>query len=316
MIRCSEPQHDQPAAASESAGQALPGGAQDTPGDGFTIQPFRADEWSLARTMLLAGYPNTPATLWDDGFKRLAAVPPLPDSPPLGVLLCLNTQPVGVALMFPSQRQGGTHPVPRVNASSWAITPKARGRALWMARHSMNHPGTVYTALTPISSAARMLQRIGFRAISHQSIVGFTPRLRRLAAKGKRVLSGVDALAALRDHPLAQALEDHHRLDCLVTALDTGSALHPMVWRATRRLRLFRSADLLYAPTQALVAQHAGVLAQQLWRLGFPMMVFEAQEDLVPEFACTRLFQRRFARGPYNELGVDHLYSELVYLHR
>jgi len=59
-----------------------------------------------------------------------------------------------------------------------------------------------------------------------------------------------------------------------------------------------------------------GALANGLLRRGFAMLEFEADEALVPEFPCTRLFVRRFARGNYNSAGIDHLYSELVYLHR
>jgi len=124
------------------------------------------------------------------------------------------------------------------------------------------------------------------------------------------------ALQALRDDPLASALDDHHRLGCVVTALDTGQALVPLVWRPQRRLKLLRTAELLYAPAQAVVAAHLGALARRLLALGFPMLAFEACEDLVPDFPCTRLFQRRLARGPYPAQGIDHLYSELVYLHR
>jgi hypothetical protein len=99
-------------------------------------------------------------------------------------------------------------------------------------------------------------------------------------------------------------------------ALDTGDALVPLVWRPQRRLRVLRTAELLYAPSQAVVAAHASALAGPLLRHGYALLAFEAHQDLVPDFPCTRLFQRRLARGPYDERGVDHLYSEIVYLHR
>lgn len=282
----------------------------------YAIRPFRAADWPEARRMLVQGYPCTPPQLWDDGFQRLAAVPPSAGDPTLGVMLEHHGRVVGVALMIPSSRPGGPASAPRVNASSWAITPEARGRALWMARHTMADPATAYTALTPIPSAAKLLQRIGFTPVSHQCILAFTPRLRQAAGADARVLAGAEALAALRDDPLAGALDDHLRLGCLVTALDTGHALVPMVWRPQRRLKLMRTAELLYTPSQATVVDHIGALGRRLLRLGFPMLAFEAHEDLVPEFPCTRLFQRRLARGPYPAKGVDHLYSELVYLHR
>lgn len=285
----------------------------------YTVRPFGAADWASARAMLLAGYPDTPAALWDTGFQRLQAVPPAGPGAadaPLGVMLRRGQAVVGVALMLPSRRAQAPDQGWHVNASSWAILPEYRSRALWMARTSMAAPDTVYSALTPIPSAARMLQRLGFEAVSHQNVVGFTPRLCRAAGAHTRVLAAEPALAALRQHPLAQALRDHHRLGCLVCALDTPDGLVPLVWRARRRLRCLRVAELLYTPSQVQVAAHVGALARHLLARGYLVLEFEAQQDLVPDFPSTRLFQRRFARGPYAADGVDRLYSELVYLHR
>lgn len=280
----------------------------------YTIQPFGMADWPAARRMLLAGYPGTPEALWDAGHDRLQRVPPAAADQALGVLLQQAGQTVGVALMLPRWPQAGQPR--RINGSSWAIAPQARQRALWMARHTMADPDTVYTALTPIASARRMLQRIGFAPVSHQCVLGLVPRL-ALAPPGRaRVLGGQAALHALRDHPLAQALQDHHRLGCLVSALDTGDALEPLVWRPRRQLRLLPAAELVYTSAQAVVAAHTPALARHLLGQGMVFMAFEAHEDLVPTFACTRLFQQRLARGAYPVHGVDHLYSELVYLHR
>lgn len=298
-----------PAAAAPPRREAADQEARD-----FSIQAFGMAEWPAARRMLLAGYPDTPAALWDAGHQRLQQVPPAAADVPLGVFLQHADETVGVALMLPRWPQPGQPR--RINGSSWAIAPRARQRALWMARHTMADPDTVYTALTPIPSARRMLQRIGFAPVSHQCVLGLVPRLALASPGAARVLGGPAALHALREHPMAQALADHHRLGCLVSALDTGNALEPLVWRPRRQLRVLPAAELLYARSQALVAQHAAALARHLLGQGMVFMAFEAQDDLVPEFPCTRLFQQRLARGPYRAEGVDHLYSELVYLHR
>lgn len=265
--------------------------------------------------MLQAGYPQTSGSFWEAGFARLRAVPPMAGDVPLGCLLELRGQPVGVALLLPSRRPG--EPArPRINAGSWVILPQARGQAPWAARMAMGDATAIYTALTPNPSAARMLERQGFRPVSHQCLLGFTARLAWRPVPAGRLLFGQAALNALRDDPLAAALEDHHRLGCTVTALATGQDLVPLVWRSHRRLRMLPTAELLYAPSTAQVLQHIGLLARGLLRRGYPMLAIEASEHVVPDFPCTRLFQRRFARGGYGRHGIDHLYSELVYLHR
>lgn len=282
----------------------------------FTLEPFALADWPAARAQLLAGYPHTPAAWWDAGHARLKQVPPAGADAPLGVLLRRGGQDVGVLLLLHSRRAGEAEQPWHVCASNFAISPDHRERALWMTRRATADQTKIYTAITPITSVVRMAQRLGFTASAHQCIVGFTPRLQGAAGAATPVLWGDAALQALRDHPLAGALEDHHRLGCLVSALQAPSGMQPLVWRSKRRLRALRSAELLYTPSQALVNDHVGALARGLLRRGYAALEFEAHEDLVPAFSCTRLFQRRFARGPYRTAGIDHLYSELVYLHR
>jgi hypothetical protein len=294
--------------------RAMP--AESATGAHYSLRSFTLADLPEVRGMLLAGYCSAKPGFWDAGIARLRAVPPMAGDPPLGVFLECDGQPVGVALLLPSRRPGKPEGALRVNASSWAILPQARGRALWMARHAMANPMATYTALTPIPSANAMLQRIGFQAVSHQCVLGFTPRLCRAGGPNATLWHGREALQRLRDDPLAEALEDHVRLGCLVMALDDGQSLSPLVWRSQRRLTVLRTAELVYARSQAQVAAHAGALARRLLRLGFAMLAFEAHADLVPGFPSTRLFQRRLARGAYEAQGIDHLYSELVYLHR
>lgn len=290
----------------------------------WRLEPFGRADWAQARALLLACYPHTPAYLWDRGFARLSAVPAGTADQPLGRLLHGPQGPAGVALLLGSTRPlpGGLQRV--VNGSSWAILPAARERALWMARHGMAELTTTYTALTPIPSAIKLLERIGFEALTHQQVLAWTPRLAWGANAARspaqpELLDGAEALLALRDDPLAQALEDHRRLGCLVFALHDprgAGGWAPLVWRPTRRLRCLPAAELLYTPSQALVAQHARALAARLLRRGYGLLAFDAHQDLVPEFPCTQLFRRRFARCHLQPQGVDYLYSELVYLHR
>ena len=281
-----------------------------------SLEPFSAADWPTAKAMLLAGYPTTPSKLWDAGFKRILEVPPGPSDAPIGMLLRQGSAVLGVLLLIPGHHARRDSGPRRFNASSWAIAPEARNRAMWMMRHSLPDPNTVYTALTPITSVTRMLQRVGFKAISHQAILGFTPRLRRLPHTGARMLKESEALAALAADPMAPALIDHQRLGCLVCALDTGDTLIPLVFRTRWRWRWLPTAEIMYTPSQATVATHIGAIARHLLSRGYPFVEFEANEDLAVQFPCTRLYQRRFARGPYDMNGIDHLYSELIYLHR
>ena len=293
----------------------------------WALEPFGLQAWPTARKLLLRCYPCTPPALWDAGIERLRRVPSSRAGEPIGMLLQGQQGPLGLALLLASWRPVAGAPARRhVNGSSWAIVPSARERALWMARHGMADMQTVYTALTPIPSTLRILQRIGFAAATHQCVLAATPRLAWQAAASRarqpEVRAGRDALHALRDDPLAPALHDHVQLGCEVLALQSERGVQgwaPLVFRPQQRLGWLRTAELLYAPSQAQLAQQAPALAAPLLRRGYAMLALDMHQDLAPSFPSTRLFQRRFVRGPAAadaSAGVDHLYSELVYLHR
>lgn len=139
------------------------------------------------------------------------------------------------ALMLPGEPAWRIPGPPQINASNCFIAPESRQYAMLMARHSTPDPRIVYTALTPIPSASRILRRIGFKAICCQTILGLTPPLFRLPGTGARILGAAEALAALAADPVAPALIDHQCRVCLVAALDTGDALLPLVFRPRRR---------------------------------------------------------------------------------
>lgn len=281
---------------------------------GYGIEPFGPGDWPTALAQLLKGYPGSAQSWWQAGFERMRRVPGNRADHPIGLLLHGPDGLVGVALLFGSGRpaHGDAAGPLWINLSSWAILPQARDRALWFARRGLSEPGAVYTSLTPIAATAGILRRLGFEPVSQQLVLGVTPKLAR---GGSHVLGGAQALVALRDHAMAPILEDHHRLGCLVCAVEGRAGWLPVVLR--RRYRsVFPVAEVIYTPSTAGIAREIGSLARFLLLRGYPMVEFEADAYMPIEFAATRLFRLRMARGPYPRQGIDHLYSELVYLHR
>lgn len=279
----------------------------------YALRPWGPTDFGQVREVLRAGYPHTPGAFWDAALERLRSVPPGAADDPLGALLERHGRPVGVALLLPSRRPGPQAPL-HINASSWVVLPEARTKALWAAGRAMDRSDAVYTALTPNAPTVRMLERLGFRPLSHQCVLTLAPRVARWPGPAARVQVGRPALAALRDDPLLGALEDHHRLGCTITAVETAGGWVPMVWRTRWFMRLLRAAELLYTPSVTLALAHAPALARALLPRAYAALAIEAPEHCAPDLPCTRLFQRRFARGPAGGAGIDHLYSELVYL--
>lgn len=284
--------------------------------DRYRVEPFGRRDWATARNMLLRGYSVVPASVWDAAFARLSAVAPGPPDDALGVLLHGPQGVCGVSLLIGSYRGEGA--ARRVNASSWAISPEARSRALWMCRAAMPDDGTVYTALTPIPSAQRMLQRVGFKPISHQRVRVFAPRLATSVPHRHafQVAEGERAVRRVNDPALARALEDHLRLGCLVYAVGIDGKWSAVVMVKRRRLNVVPVAEVIYCGDQGRLLRQLPALGAPLLRRGIPFVEFEAHEDLDIELPCNRVCRRRFARGPYAHAGIDHLYSELVYVLR
>jgi hypothetical protein len=282
---------------------------------GFGIETFGPSHWPQALAQLLKGYPGTAAAWWQAGFERSLRVPTNRPDQPIGMLLHGPSGLVGVTMLYASERpsEGAGSPQLHINLSSWAMAPQARERALWFARRGLANPDAVYSSLTPIVATAGILRRLKFAPVSQQRVVCFTPRLARA---GERVLGPEATLAELEGHPMQPLLADHHRLGCLVCAVQTPSGWMPVVLRLCRRAFGLPSAEIIYASSTAAVARAVAPLSRFLLARGFPFMEFEADAYLPIEFAATRLFRLRLARGPYPRHGIDHLYSELVYLHR
>ncbi len=291
---------------------AMPLDSKNLRSRGYELEPLLTARLPVALDMLQRSYPDTPMSWWNAGMKRLQAVPPNTEQRPIGMLMHGPRGVAGVTLLFDSARGGtGTR---HINASSLAIDPADRMQALWMAKQTLCDPQTVYTALTPIPQALRILQRLGFKAVSSQRVLVMTPWQSRRKTSTFRVLDTGEAVRAFRNSSLEQVLQDHAQLGCMVCAIETQERLVPLVLRTKRQSRVIPLAEIIYTPSLADVVAAIGPLSQFLWRRGVALLEFEAHEDAQIDIRCTRLFRRRFANGPYAVEGIDHLYSELVYL--
>lgn len=290
--------------------------------NGYAIEAFGAARWPVARQALMRGYPGSSEAWWQAGFERTQAVPGNAPDQPLGMLLHGPTGIAGVVMLYASRRVTALPGSPQlhVNLSSWAMVPESREQAIWFVRRALHEPDAVYSSLTPITATARILKRMKFQTISHQLVLSVTPRLALsaspAAAVSPRVLGAAATLGALRDDPIHPALVDHDRLGCVVCSVETHDGLLPLVFRCRLRSLKLPVAELIYTPSVAALCAVVRPLSRFLLRRGFPLMEFEANEDAAIDFRAVRLFRRRLASGPYPKHGIDHLYSELVYLHR
>ncbi|MEZ5739755.1 MAG: hypothetical protein R3E68_10065 [Burkholderiaceae bacterium] len=280
----------------------------------FELQPFTTAQWPLAQAMLERGFPDDRPTLWRKGLARRLAVPPQSGDDTAGLLLTDGDGPAGMMLSYTSLRPDDDTPRRVTNLSSWFIEPRARFQALAMLRQATADPAVTYTDLSATPAVARMLPLVGFRPIAHQFVI--VPALHPTLVRGATpvLASGQAALAQLQGHPLHQAFADHLALGCLLCVVESRQGPQPIVLRPKDKAKLLRGAELIYAASHAVFMQNIGPISRYLLGRGRPFLVFEAPQDAEIPVSSLRLFKRRFAKGPYDERGVDHLYSELAYL--
>jgi hypothetical protein len=303
--------------ARDPSGSGLEVTEQQAPRKGsWDLEFFGPARWPVALGALERGFPKTPVSWWQRGFERLQQVAPNDDpTQPIGVLMHGAQGIAGIALFFTSRRSAGPW---RINASSWSVLPAARGRALWMARHSLCEPGAIYTALTPIDAATRLLQQVGFQAISDERVRVATARLAWRGSSGITVHGAAATLAALKGEPIVPALKDHQRLGCQVLALEGAQGFWPLVLRPRRRLGGLCASEVVYTGSTTALLQGLVPLSRHLVGRGHLLLDLELPQTLADTLPADLPLRRqprlRLARGAYDVQGIDHLYSELVYL--
>lgn len=283
-------------------------------GAGYWLEPFGDTRWPVALQLLLREYPASTAAWWEAGAQRWRDVPGDGNRREIGVMMHGPRGLAGVVLMFGSLRPTGTPGERRVNPSSWAITEGARLRALWMAQQVLSEPSVTYTATTPIPAAARILESVGFVTLSDRRAIGLAARWALRRGPKARVLDTDRTLAALKGHALTDALADHRRLGCLVCGIESADGVSALVFRTSLRKRLAPKAELIYADSTAEVLTHAGPLSRFLLSRGMLLLELELAAGTLLDLPARLVPRRRLVRGDFDPSGIDHLYSELVYL--
>ena len=272
----------------------------------------------LLRLMSVA-FPDRPSQFWQDGFARMSAHGP---SRHIAWLLGDPENPDGVMLALPNPVTGvpSTQATTQINLSSWYVSEDKRGQALWMLRKIASRKNTIFTDLTPTESVVRMLPALGFKPVSAGLVRLFVPQVARRNHSNWNILNNSATIEHTTDPVLAGALRDHHQLGCMVAGLCWQGRCFPVVLARRWRRGLIPTAEIIYLPVAPAdmpdLRDAIPALAAHLLRSG--VLFLELEQALQTERALTiphRLVNpnARYARGPYLQGGINHLYSEFVF---
>lgn len=232
-----------------------------------------------------------------------------------GVLLVVDDRPEGAILAFEKKEIIGGQAIRTVNLSSWYIRPLYRSLAFRMMRSVTSEPDTIYTICSPIASVQQICLHLGFRYLSHGSVVS-VPLINGMGRAADIEVMPF-ASGVLGDAEYDRRMMDHgdERHVGLLVHRKTGTI--PVLWQRGLKVRGFPAARLLFTtdyPTlrAALPAvhwhmlRHHGILGLYLPRIA--------------PYADLHSVRKRhkgpstIVKGPVPDEDVNLLYSELLYL--
>jgi len=264
-----------------------------------------------ALAVLTRGFPEKSESFWAEGLQKILASPSRRDAEPVGFLMAIGDEDVGVVLTIPSERPGpdGTRHV--FNLAAWYVDEPHRWLAPRMLQKVVAQEATVFTDLTPSAAAQQINQRLGFEILNEGFQVfpllwtALRPR------KQARVIS-VDQ-AKLPDDMRA-TLEQHARLGCVVAVLQDGRDHHPLIFSRMTRRHL-PGARVILTDSKKLIVDNLAVISRFLLGNGMLFLLMDANRaDATAGSSISRWSAPTYVKGATDRNRIDHTYSELIFL--
>ncbi len=272
------------------------------------LTPIGHDTMEDAYALLARGFPMRTRTFWQEGLTRQAQFHDAQDLGPIGQIMRVKGEPVGVILTMRSRRTEGQAVT---NLSSWYVDERYRLLAPRMLQQVLAEPAATFTDLTPSPPVTAMMERLGFARRHDGGVVVPLPATALRPGTGGKVMAVDDA--GIEPDTLG-LLVDHRALGCLVCVLVCEGTSHPLVFSTARRKGL-PTARLIYARDLAAVRRNLGPIARFLLRNGAICLEYpENRGETAPGGWFSRRSRPTFVRGAALPAEVDHAYSEFVFL--
>lgn len=279
------------------------------------LHPIDDKSLEEALALLLKGFPAHDESFWRSGIARLQRHHDSHGFGPIGYLMGQPGQRTGVALTMVSERLEPNGERRRVvNLSSWYVVEQARWLAPMMLKQLTAAPDTTFTDLTPSPPVRKLIAGLGFQPWNGGVIVALLPLVALLGGWTVRVISG-PALASASLTPAQRLIvDDHARMGCITAGLVSGEHVSPLVFLRTWR-RGLPSARLIYAESKRNVIAEFGAVARHLLGHGILCAEIPAERsDHLPGGWFTTGAPPTFYKGPIVQDGIDHAWSEFVFL--
>lgn len=275
------------------------------------LRPIDDCNSAEALAVLARGFPEKSESFWADGLRKILASPSRRDAEPVGFLMAIGGEDVGVVLTIPSERPDSASKKPVSNLAAWYVDEPHRWLAPRMLQKVVASETTVFTDLTPSATAQQINQRLGFEILNEGFQVFPLPWTALRARRQARVIPVADA--NLSDDARA-TLEQHGRLDCVVAVLEDGADQHPLIFsRMTRRH--VPGARVILTDSKKLIVDNLAVISRFLLRNGLFFLLMDANRtDATAGGSISRWSAPTYVKGAADRSRIDHTYSELIFL--
>ena len=277
------------------------------------IRPVTSEDFERLCSFLERGFDHRFTV---DYWGRLFDYKWLNMKPNLGFVLTTGDEIVGFLGTIFSERRINGKAARMCNYTSLCVDPDYRGWTLKLLVAALPDEDVCCTNLTPIPSAARMFEAMGFKPLESRKII-FPPLLHfeTLRAPRPQIIFDREKIRSLLNDEQRIIFDDHAPYNCLQMILREGTELSYLI--AKRRVRRgLALSELLYCSHTALLVRHFERTK---------LAILKAQKTLALE-ADARLFGKACLRGIptkhralfrssiFKPEEIDNLYSELVVL--
>jgi hypothetical protein len=274
------------------------------------LRPIDDCDFGNALAVLTRGFPEKSESFWAEGLQKILASPSRRDAAPIGFLMAMGGEDVGIVLTIPSERSspGGTQDV--FNLAAWYVDEKHR----WLAPRMLQKvvaQNAVFTDLTPSLAAQAINQRLGFEILNEGFQVFPLPWTALRPRKQARVIS-VDEAKLPND--MRATLDQHARLGCIVAVLQDGAHQHPLIFSRMTRRHL-PGARVILTDSKKLIVDNLAVISRFLLRNGVLFLLMDANRaDAAATGSIARWSAPTYVKGAADRNRIDHTYSELIFL--
>lgn len=275
------------------------------------LRPIDDCNSANALAVLARGFPEKAESFWAEGLEKILASPSRRAAEPIGFLMTIGGEDVGVVLTIPSERPGPGGPRNVFNLAAWYVDEPHRWLAPRMLQKVVAQQAAIFTDLTPSAAAQQINPRLGFEILNEGFQVFPLPWTALRARKQARVIT-VDEARLTRE--TRATLDQHAGLGCIVAVLQDGDDHHPLIFSRMTRRRL-PGARVILTDSKRLIVDNLAVISRFLLGKGMLFLLMDANRaDAVAASSISRWSAPTYVKGATDRSRIDHTYSELIFL--